>query len=72
MLNLGASAEADAPDPNMAPVLIDGVPIQSMTLIQVVAGAGIQTQVSITFHAEVTGNIGGKSIADMIKERQED
>lgn len=70
MLNLAATGDSEPPDPNMAPVLIDGVPIQSMTMIQIIAGAGIETTVNLSFHAEISGNIGGKSVADMLDSRR--
>lgn len=70
MLNLAENPNNEPPDPNMAPVLIDGVPIQSMVFLQITAGHDMKTTVSLQFHAEITGNIGGKTVADMLKDRE--
>ncbi len=71
MLNIGANP-AKPLDPAIAPVMIDGTPIEGLSYIKLEAGAGMITTITMQFHANVTGNITGKGVGDMLKERQQD
>jgi hypothetical protein len=58
----------DAPEPGIAAVFIDGQPIHAMRYIQITAQFGAPTLISMQFECEVTGNLGGRSVEDLIRE----
>lgn len=61
----------DAPEPGVASVFIDGVPIHAAHFIQITAAVGSTTKVNIIFEAEVTGQLGSENIEEMIRRTQE-
>lgn len=60
----------EPPEPGIAVLFIDGIPIHMPHSIQIMAAIGMTTKVSIVFEAEVAGTIGGKDINDIIRESQ--
>lgn len=57
----------DAPEPEIACVFIDGVPIHAPHFIHITAAIGEITRISLTFEAEVSGTLGGKPVQDILK-----
>ena len=61
----------EPPEPGVASVFIDGVPLHCVHSIQIFAAIGTTTKVSVVFEAEVSGKIGGKDIQDIIRESEQ-
>ena len=59
-LNLPAHTGAQFPDPNKAPVVIDGTPFECVSAVSVTCDCGKPTEVAVTFFAEVTGGVTKK------------
>jgi hypothetical protein len=57
VLNLPDSPAGEFPDPNNAPIVIDGLPLDYVKSVTVKAGDGERTVVTVAFYAEVTGRI---------------
>lgn len=71
MLNLAQCNGVEAPEPGIAPVIIDGNPIHAVHQLVLLAGHDRMTTLTITFECEVSGQIAGASIADMLKGKPE-
>jgi hypothetical protein len=57
VLNLPDSPSGEFPDPNSAPIVIDGLPLDYVKSVAVKAGDGERTVVTVAFYAEVVGRI---------------
>jgi len=57
VLNLPESPADAFPDPDKAPVEIDGLPLDYVKSVTVKAGIGGRTTVTVEFYAEVTGKV---------------
>lgn len=57
VLNLPDSPSGALPDPNTAPIIIDGLPLDYVKGVTVKAGEGERTVVTVSFYADVTGHI---------------
>lgn len=66
VLNIGMNG-AESPEPGIAAVMIDGVPIHNLTAISVNAGVGQYTHVALSFHCEVDGFVAGNDVGDIIR-----
>lgn len=58
----------EPPEPGVAGVFIDGVPIHMFHYLSLEAGIGRPTKLVIQFECEVTGKLGGQVVEDMIRE----
>jgi hypothetical protein len=68
VLNLAHHGSLEPPEPGVAAVMIDGIPIHAVEGIQITAGATVITRCSIVFECEVSGVIAGKDVEQMIRE----
>jgi hypothetical protein len=57
VLNLPENPSGELPDPNNAPIVIDGLPLDYVKGVTVKCGEGERTVVTVSFYAEVTGRI---------------
>lgn len=71
ILNIPQCEGVEPPEPGIAAIIIDGQPIHAYRYIQINAGVGQITTVTMTFEAEVGGNIGGVDVADRIRRAAE-
>ena len=67
MLNLGQHGSLEPPEPGIAAVIIDGVPIHAVQRIVISAGASEMTLCQIIFECEVSGQIAGTSVQDILR-----
>lgn len=58
----------EPPEPNVAAVLVDGTAINMLHYINIEAGIGRPTKITLQFECEVSGKLGGKSVEEMIRE----
>jgi hypothetical protein len=61
----------EPPEPGIAAVLIDGTPIHTPRYIQITAQISAPTIVTLSFEAEVAGEIAGKDVEQMLRESRE-
>lgn len=57
----------EPPEPGIAGVFIDGIPIHMPSYIKIEAGVGIPTKILIQFECEVAGRLGGENIEQMVQ-----
>ena len=61
----------DAPEPGIACVFVDGIPIHAPHFVSIQAQIGQVTKVCITFEAEISGTIGGKPVDDIMRDMRD-
>lgn len=67
MLNLPVQPSEEPPEPGVAMVTIDGVPISNIEYVSITAGAGQFTKVSLIFHGAVGGFVGSIDMGSLRK-----
>jgi hypothetical protein len=56
----------EPPEPGIAAIIVDGTPILVVHYINIEAGVGRPTKVTLQFEAEVSGKIGNVNVAEEI------
>lgn len=67
LINVGLTGREEKPEPDLPVVSIDGVAVHNVTGIYIRAGLDQMTEVTLSFHAEVTGTVQGFDVEGMLK-----
>lgn len=58
----------EPPEPGVASVFVDDIPLHAVHYLQLTAGIGRPTLITLQFECDVVGKLGGKNIEEMIRE----
>jgi hypothetical protein len=72
MLNIAQHPGVEPPEPGVASIIIDDVPIHAVHNIIIQAGSDMITRCSLVFECEVGGQIGGANVKDILRQAGEE